>query len=59
MHGLVGGLMKAQLLAGVRRVGNELADKDLFVGVKGMNDDIQQLLNLRLKMMGLGLAHKP
>jgi hypothetical protein len=31
---------------------------DFFVGVKRVDDDIQQLLNLRLKMMGLGFAHR-
>ena len=50
-------LREAQLLAGVGRVRDQLAHEDLFVRVKRMDDDIQQLLDLGLKMMFFGRAH--
>ncbi len=51
-----GRLVEPQLLARVGGVGNQLADENFFVRVKRMDDDVQQLLNLRLKMMGLCFA---
>jgi hypothetical protein len=57
VDGGAGGLGEAQLLARVGRVGNQFADEDLFVGVKGMDDDVQQLLNLRLERVLLGRTH--
>ncbi len=54
---LAGRLVETQLLARVRRVGNQLAHENFFVRVKRMDDDVQQLLNLRLKMMCLGFVH--
>ena len=58
MNRRAGRLVEAQFLARVRRVGNQLADEDFFVRVKRMDDDVQQLLNLRLEMMGLFFAHR-
>ena len=57
VNGLARALQEAQLLARVRRVGNQFADEDFAVGVDGMDDDIQQLLDLRLKMMFFGSTH--
>ena len=50
-------LEESELLAGIGRVGDEFADEDLAVGVKGMDDDIENLLDLGLERMGFGLAH--
>jgi hypothetical protein len=47
-------LREAQLLTRIRRIRYQLADEDLFVRVKGMDNDVQQLLNLRLKLMFFG-----
>jgi hypothetical protein len=58
IHRFAGRLIEPEFLARVRRVGDQLAHEDFFVRVKRMDDDVQQLLNLRLKMMGLGFAHK-
>jgi hypothetical protein len=58
MHGVTGRLFEAQLLTGVGRVGNEFPDENLFVRIKRMDDDVQQLLNLGLKMVAFRLAHK-
>ena len=55
--GTAGGLLEPQLLAGVRCVGNQLAHEDFFVRVKGVDNDVQQLLNLGLEMMCFCFAH--
>jgi len=39
----------------VRGVGDELPEKDLFVGVEGVNNERHQLGNLCLEGKGLGL----
>jgi hypothetical protein len=57
MNGFARRLIESQLFTRVRCIGNQFAHEDFFIRVKRMDDDVQQLLNLRLKMMGLGLAH--
>ena len=48
--------LEAQLVAGVRRVGDQLAQKDLGVRVQRMRDEVQQLRNFGLERKGL-LGH--
>src|SRR5262245_61633807 len=55
---LPGGLEKAKLLARIGRVGDELANENLFICVKRMNDNIEELLNLRLEMVFFNCAHE-
>ena len=43
-----------QLLEGVRGVGDQLADEYLAVGVKGVDDDVEELLYLGLELSGFG-----
>src|SRR5436190_1061379 len=50
---LAGTLQKAELFQRIRAIGNQLANENLFIRVEGMNDNIQQLLNLSLKLMFL------
>ena len=52
----IGQRLEAQLVAGVRGVGNQLAQKDLLVGIQRMGDQVQQLRDLGLEGVGL-LAH--
>ncbi len=52
-----GQLRVPQLLHGVRGIGHQLANEDLAVRVKRMNDDVQQLPDFRLKRLGVGCAH--
>lgn len=59
MNGFARRLIESQLFAGIRRIGNQFAHKDFFVRVQRMDDDVQQLLNLRLKMMRFRFAHEP
>ena len=47
---------KAQLVAGVRSVGDQLTQKDLGVGVQRVGHQMQQLRHFGLERMGL-LAH--
>jgi hypothetical protein len=49
--GVVQGL-EAQLVAGVRGVGNQLAQEDLAVGVQRVDHQLQQLLDLGLEAEG-------
>ena len=49
-NGLTGGLHKAQPLASIRRVGNQLTNEDFTIRIEGMDYDIQQLLDLGLEM---------
>ena len=44
-------LVVPQLFGGVGRIRDELANKDLFVGVKGMNYNIEDLFNLGLEFV--------
>src|SRR5215469_13115687 len=53
MYGFAGRLIKSQFFAGIRGVRDEFANEDFFVRVKGMDDDVQQLLDFSLKMMSL------
>ena len=48
--------LEAQLVAGVRRVGDQLAQEDLLVGVQRVGHQVQDLLDLGLEGMGL-FAH--
>ena len=48
---------KTQLVAGVRRVGDQLAQEDFLVGVQRMGDEVQQLRHFGLEGKGL-LAHR-
>ena len=48
---------EAQLVAGVRGVGDQLTHEDLGVGVQRMRDQVQQLGHFSLEGMGL-LAHR-
>lgn len=41
----------------IRGVANELPKEDLLVGVEGVDDQAQQLVDLRLEGEGLGLSH--
>ena len=47
-------------LQGVGTIGYQFADEDLFLRVKRMNNDIQELLNFRLELMFfyIGFAHE-
>ena len=45
--------LEAQLVAGVRRVRDQLAQEDLLVGVQRVGDQVQQLLDLGLEGKGL------
>ncbi len=44
--------LEAQLIAGVRRVGNQFAQKNLLVAVQGVNHKVEQLLDLGLEAQG-------
>jgi len=55
-RGVVQGL-EPQLVAGIRGVGNQLAQEDFLVGVQGMGDEVQQLGHLGLEREGLFLGH--
>jgi hypothetical protein len=48
--------LEAQLVAGVRRVGHQLAQEDLGVGIQRMGDEVQQLRHFGLERQGL-FAH--
>ena len=54
---LAAGLQELELLRGVRRVGNQLADKDFLVGVKRVDDDVEQLRDLGLELVFLRGTH--
>jgi len=41
--------LESQLVCGIRRVGDELAQKDLLVAVQGVNHQVQQLCDLGLE----------
>ena len=47
--------LKAQLVARVRSVGNQLAQEDFAVGVKRVSDQVQQLRHFGLKSVLLGI----
>jgi len=51
---LLGELQVAHLLEGVGSVGHQLPDEDFLFRVEGMDDDIEQLLDLGLEFEGLG-----
>lgn len=50
LHRLAHHLEVAQLLHGVGRVGDELPEEDLLIGVDGVGHDVQQLPRLRLEL---------
>jgi hypothetical protein len=51
-------LEELEFLAGVGRVGDQLADEDLFVGVKGMDNEIEQLRDFGLESVFFDRGHK-
>ena len=50
-------LAEAHLVQGVRGVAHELAQKDLFIGVEGVGQDLQDLADLSLEFARFGFAH--
>ncbi len=48
--------LKPQLVAGIRRIGDQLAQEDFLVGIQRMGDQVQQLGHFGLERQGL-LAH--
>jgi hypothetical protein len=46
---LVGQTHVADLIAGIGRIGNQFTQKDLLVGIKGIDDETEQLVDLGLK----------
>src|SRR5207249_2634907 len=53
-----GSLGEAEFFTGVSGVGDQLADEDLLIRVERVNDNIEQLLDLSLKVMFFGRTHK-
>ena len=49
--------LEAQLVTGVRRVRDQLAEKDLLVRIERMGDEVQDLLDLGLEREGLFFRH--
>ena len=49
--------LKMQLVNSIRRIGNQLTEKNLVIGINAVNHQIQQLFSLCLKFMGC-LCHK-
>ena len=47
----VGEALEAELVDGVRRVGDKLAEEDLLVGVDRVDHEVQELLGLRLELL--------
>ncbi len=45
-----------EFFQGIGRIGNQLPQKDLPLGVERMDDDIQQLIDFRLKFLGFGFG---
>ena len=54
VDGLFRNLEVAEFFEGVRAIGDKLAHEDLLLGVEGVDDDIEQLLNLGLELVGFG-----
>ena len=46
----VGQALEVELVHGVRRVGDQLAKKDLLVGIDRVDHEVEQLFALRLKL---------
>ena len=57
--------LETQLVDGVRRIGNQLSQEYLGIGIQRIDNDFQKLLDLCLELMGLSvsvfgvLAHSP
>ena len=49
---VVGQRLEAQLVARIRRVGDQLAQEDLLVGVQGVDHQIEELLDFGLEAEG-------
>ena len=49
--------LKMQLVNSIRRIGNQLTEENLVIGINAVNHQIQQLFSLCLKFMGC-LCHK-
>jgi hypothetical protein len=47
----------ANLVKSIARVGNELAKENVLVGVKGVDDQREQLVDLSLEGEGLDVGH--
>ena len=54
VQAVVGGGREAQLVGGVRGVGNQLAQEDFLVRIQGVDHQVQQLPNLGLECPFLG-----
>jgi len=54
---LFGQLEMPELLQRVGGIGDQFADEDLLLGVKRVDDDIEQLLDLSLELKGLRFGH--
>ena len=50
VDGSVGQALEIALVAGVRRIGNQFAQKDFLVGVNRIDHQVQQLFALGLKL---------
>ena len=50
--------LEAQLVAGVGRVGNELAQENLLVAVQGVNHQVQQLFYFSLETQGFAVVFR-
>ena len=46
----------ADLVDGIRCIGNQLPQKDIFIGVKGVDDQVEHLLHFGLELVGLLLC---
>ena len=55
----VGDRFEAQLVAGVRRVRDQLAQEDLLVAVQGVDHQVEELLDLGLEAEGFFGSHGP
>jgi hypothetical protein len=51
-------LQKPELFRGIRRIRDELANEDLLIRVERVDDDIEELGDLRLKLVLFNLTHE-
>merc|ERR1719420_2032950 len=54
---LVGEALEPDLVQGIGRVGDELTQENLLVAVEGVDDQGEQLVDLRLKGKGFSVSH--
>src|SRR5574344_2075235 len=48
-----------ELVQSIRRVGDKLSEKDLLVGIKRMDDQVQKLRNLSLELFSFHIIYPP